>query len=115
MYSCKSLHEIDYINSGDYATAVQSCTASSEHPGDFACDGAFDGSALIGNVWASHGEGAGAWIQAQFDRVYISHSLPTRDFTNEQIWQYNVTDSIANFSFPFICSSFPNVKLDVNG
>ena len=50
------------------------CDASSEHgPGDdFNCEGAFDGVAInsASNVWASQQEGVGAWIRAQFDKVY---------------------------------------------
>ena len=60
---------------GDYAATVQSCTASSEHNGHYLCDGAFDGIALGSSEWATLGEGPGAWIKAQFDRVFIPVSF----------------------------------------
>ena len=59
---------------GDYAATVQSCTASSQH-GSHECDRAFDGIALTSSQWVSHGEGPGAWIKAQFDRVFIPISF----------------------------------------
>ena len=54
---------------------MQSCTASSEHNGNYLCGRAFDGIALDRSEWATLGEGPGAWIKAQFDMVFIPISF----------------------------------------
>jgi len=48
---------------------VSSCTASSEYSSTWSCMKAFDGVTAQGrkaSAWASKGEGAGSWIQANF-------------------------------------------------
>ena len=48
---------------------IDSCTASSEKGGK-KCTNAFDGNEDNKHDWASNKEGAGAWIQLQFQKTY---------------------------------------------
>merc|ERR1712218_288158 len=49
------------------------CAASTEYSSSFSCEKAIDGNA--NTDWATLGQGAGAWIQLDFNRMFYVRSL----------------------------------------
>ena len=103
---------------------IQGCTSSTQYSAMNSCEMAFDTDLYADSTdWATTDEGAGAWIQLNFQETYEIESLEIRhrsqvpamrfkeiklEFSNEQSYDYTLNDD------PMISNKVVFVKLVIS-